>query len=151
MNNKKMRVYDQANYESTDGYFHENLNAKFHTNLVSSISSYDASNRAAFYTPERFMAIPEFDHQFGPIPNINKFPPKPTETNTNRVNYPYGYDNFIRSYERDAPESVPKNSLHGNGSSLHMLSSEDAHMFFGQGFHQPYVSIFIMFSVSFLR
>jgi hypothetical protein len=150
MNNKKMRVYDQANYESLDGYFHENFNAKFHTNSVSSISSYNASNRAVSYTPERFMAIPELDHQFGSIPTINKFPPKPTETNTNRVNYPYVYDNFMRSYERDALQSVPKNSLHGNGSYLNMFSSEDAHMFFQQGFHEPYVSIFIMFAVSFL-
>lgn len=136
-----MRVYDQANYEPFDGnYFHENSDAKFYPNFVPLISSHSASNRATFYTAERLIGIPEVDHQFGSIPTIYKCPPKPIELDSNRVSYPYFCDNFMRSYERDALESVPKNSLHGNGSSVNMFSPEDAHMVFQQGFCQPYVS-----------
>lgn len=152
MNNKKMRFYDQTNYESLDNYFHENSDEpKFYPNSVTPISSRSGSNLATSYAAERFMAIPEFNHQFRSIPTFGKCPPKPIEADSNGISYPNFCDNFMRSYERDALESVPNNSLHGNGSSINMFSSEDARMVFQQGFRQPYVSLFIIFYVSLLR
>ncbi|XP_078175897.1 myb family transcription factor RLI1-like isoform X1 [Carex rostrata] len=139
MNNKKMRFYNQTNYESLDNYFHENSDEpKFYPNSVTPISSRSGSNLATSYAAERFMAIPEFDHQFRSIPTFGKCPPKPIEADSNGISYPNFCDNFMRSYERDALESVPNNSLHGNGSSINMFSSEDARMVFQQGFRQPY-------------
>ncbi|KAJ4785744.1 Myb family transcription factor family protein [Rhynchospora pubera] len=138
MNNKKLRVYDQATYGPIDGYFHENSNAKFYPNSVSPISSHSASNTPSFYTAERFMTVPEFNHQIESTNTFSKYPPKPIETESSRINYPYFCDNLMRSYERDALESVPKNSLNRNGRPINMVSCEDARMVFQQGFHQHY-------------